>query len=156
MRCADVDTGPWDQHVMLLMHTLFLFSLPLFSRQCLADVSSPLTMVRDEGTCRWRQMKAPTIAWMTCGSKYHIKISSWTTVVFNSIIFFKVKMKNRHDTWKFWCWLKIEKTSKKNRKQTFYMPPTSNFRSTQLYQWWSHVIWFTHLASPSQVSGQDL
>ena len=39
-----------------------------------------------------------TAAWMACGSKWRIKISLWTTIIFNSIVF-KMKMKNRHNMW---------------------------------------------------------
>ena len=53
-----------------------------------------------------------TAAWMACGSKRRIKISLWTTIIFNSIVF-KMKMKNRHNTWEI---LMLIQNRKKHRK----------------------------------------
>ena len=64
-----------------------------------------------------------TAAWMACGSKRRIKISLWTTIIFNSIVF-KMKMKNRHNTWEILMLIQNRKKNIENsRKQAFYLPP---------------------------------
>jgi len=77
---------------------------------------------RDRVRADGGKWQVSTAAWMACGSKWRIKISLWTTIIFNSIVF-KMKMKNRHNTWEILMLIQNRKNIENGRKQAFYMPP---------------------------------
>ena len=84
-----------------LVHVSLLSSIDL-SVQLLVTLggcSRVVTMILGIGSrADGGKWQVSTAAWMACGSKRRIKISLWTTIIFNSIVF-KMKMKNRHNTW---------------------------------------------------------
>jgi len=81
-------------HVSLLSSIALSIQLLVTLGGCSRVVTTILGIGSHADGGKWQ---VSTAAWMACGSKRRIKISLWTTVVFNSIIF-QVKMKNRHDT----------------------------------------------------------